>query len=154
MHPRNPSSTACGRRKCYVIPLLPNAGKNQEFRRLRPVRLEANASTIACALALIPSACTGIPRRSPGASTARLSPRRRLQASPPLPHHGQLIKPDCRAAIRTCRSPAKYRRRLCLRRARSLSLIPTLTRLLTQDEVMQVRQKASKLRVAYTPPGG
>jgi len=29
-----------------------------------------------------------------------------------------------------------------------------LTRLLTQDEVMQVRQKASKLRVAYTPPGG
>src|SRR5437868_11451882 len=29
-----------------------------------------------------------------------------------------------------------------------------LTRLLTQDEVMQVRQKASKLRSAYTPPGG
>jgi len=29
-----------------------------------------------------------------------------------------------------------------------------LTRLLTQDEVMQVRQKASKLRAAYTPPGG
>jgi uncharacterized protein with GYD domain len=29
-----------------------------------------------------------------------------------------------------------------------------LTRLLTQDEVMQVRQKASQLRAAYTPPGG
>ena len=29
-----------------------------------------------------------------------------------------------------------------------------LTRLLTQDEVMQVRQKASKLRASYTPPGG
>jgi uncharacterized protein with GYD domain len=29
-----------------------------------------------------------------------------------------------------------------------------LTRLLTQDEVMQVRQKASQLRSAYTPPGG
>jgi hypothetical protein len=29
-----------------------------------------------------------------------------------------------------------------------------LTRLLTQDEVMQVRQKASKLRAAYSPPGG
>jgi uncharacterized protein with GYD domain len=28
-----------------------------------------------------------------------------------------------------------------------------LTRLLTQDEVMQVRQKAVKLRAAYTPPG-
>ena len=29
-----------------------------------------------------------------------------------------------------------------------------LTRLLTQDEVTQVRQKASKLRAAYVPPGG
>ena len=29
-----------------------------------------------------------------------------------------------------------------------------LTRLLTQDEVVQVRQKAAKLRAAYTPPGG
>jgi uncharacterized protein with GYD domain len=28
-----------------------------------------------------------------------------------------------------------------------------LTRLLTQDEVMQVRQKASQLREAYKPPG-
>lgn len=28
-----------------------------------------------------------------------------------------------------------------------------LTRLLTQEEVMQVRQKANKLRAAYTPPG-
>jgi len=28
-----------------------------------------------------------------------------------------------------------------------------LMRLLTQDEVMQVRQKASKLRAAYSPPG-
>jgi uncharacterized protein with GYD domain len=28
-----------------------------------------------------------------------------------------------------------------------------LTRLLTQDEVMQVRQKASQLRSAYKPPG-
>jgi uncharacterized protein with GYD domain len=29
-----------------------------------------------------------------------------------------------------------------------------LTRLFTQDEVTQVRQKASKLRTAYVPPGG
>ena len=29
-----------------------------------------------------------------------------------------------------------------------------LTRLLTQDEVVQVRQKAAKLRAAYTPPEG
>jgi hypothetical protein len=29
-----------------------------------------------------------------------------------------------------------------------------LKRLLTQDEVMQVRQKASPLRAAYTPPSG
>jgi uncharacterized protein with GYD domain len=29
-----------------------------------------------------------------------------------------------------------------------------LTRLLTQDEVTKVRQTASKLRAAYTPPGG
>jgi uncharacterized protein with GYD domain len=28
-----------------------------------------------------------------------------------------------------------------------------LTRLLTQEEVMQVRQKAGQLRAAYTPPG-
>jgi hypothetical protein len=28
-----------------------------------------------------------------------------------------------------------------------------LTRLLTQDEVMDVRQKASQLRSAYKPPG-
>jgi uncharacterized protein with GYD domain len=28
-----------------------------------------------------------------------------------------------------------------------------LTRLLTQDEVTQVRQKATQLRAAYTPPG-
>jgi uncharacterized protein with GYD domain len=28
-----------------------------------------------------------------------------------------------------------------------------LTRLFTQDEIMQVRQKASKLRASYTPPG-
>jgi uncharacterized protein with GYD domain len=28
-----------------------------------------------------------------------------------------------------------------------------LTRLLTQDEVMQIRQKAGKLRSAYSPPG-
>ena len=28
-----------------------------------------------------------------------------------------------------------------------------LTRLWTQDEIMQVRQKASQLRGAYTPPG-
>ncbi len=28
-----------------------------------------------------------------------------------------------------------------------------LTRLLTQDEVMQVRQHATKLRAAYSPPG-
>jgi uncharacterized protein with GYD domain len=28
-----------------------------------------------------------------------------------------------------------------------------LMRLFTQDEVMQVRQKASKLRAAYSPPG-
>ena len=30
----------------------------------------------------------------------------------------------------------------------------TLTRLFTQDEITQVRQKASKLKAAYTPPGG
>src|SRR5262245_46057738 len=30
----------------------------------------------------------------------------------------------------------------------------TLTRLFTQDEIVQVRQKAIKLRDAYTPPGG
>lgn len=29
-----------------------------------------------------------------------------------------------------------------------------LSRLLTQDEVIQVRQKASKLRASYSPPGG
>jgi len=29
-----------------------------------------------------------------------------------------------------------------------------LTRLFTQDEIMQVRQKAVQLRGAYTPPGG
>jgi uncharacterized protein with GYD domain len=29
-----------------------------------------------------------------------------------------------------------------------------LTRLLTQDEVIEVRQKAAKLRASYTPPGG
>ena len=29
-----------------------------------------------------------------------------------------------------------------------------LTRLMTQDEVMKVRQTAAKLRAAYTPPGG
>jgi uncharacterized protein with GYD domain len=29
-----------------------------------------------------------------------------------------------------------------------------LTRLLTQEEVIQVRQTASKLRASYTPPGG
>jgi uncharacterized protein with GYD domain len=29
-----------------------------------------------------------------------------------------------------------------------------LSRLYTQDEVIQVRQKASKLRAAYSPPGG
>ena len=29
-----------------------------------------------------------------------------------------------------------------------------LTRLLTQEEVMQVRQKASKLRAAYAAPSG
>jgi uncharacterized protein with GYD domain len=29
-----------------------------------------------------------------------------------------------------------------------------LTRLFTQDEITQVRQKASKLKAAYTPPGG
>jgi uncharacterized protein with GYD domain len=29
-----------------------------------------------------------------------------------------------------------------------------LTRLLTQEEVVKVRQTASKLRAAYTPPGG
>jgi hypothetical protein len=29
-----------------------------------------------------------------------------------------------------------------------------LTRLFTQDEVTQVRQKASKLRTSYVPPGG
>jgi hypothetical protein len=28
-----------------------------------------------------------------------------------------------------------------------------LTRLLTQEEVIQVRQKASKIRSAYSPPG-
>ena len=28
-----------------------------------------------------------------------------------------------------------------------------LTRLLTQDEVTQVRQKATQLRASYTPPG-
>ena len=30
----------------------------------------------------------------------------------------------------------------------------TLTRLWTQDEITEVRQKAAKLRGAYTPPGG
>jgi uncharacterized protein with GYD domain len=29
-----------------------------------------------------------------------------------------------------------------------------LTRLFTQEEILQVRQKAAKLRAAYTPPGG
>jgi hypothetical protein len=29
-----------------------------------------------------------------------------------------------------------------------------LTRLLTQEEVLKVRQTASKLRAVYTPPGG
>jgi uncharacterized protein with GYD domain len=29
-----------------------------------------------------------------------------------------------------------------------------LSRLFTQEEVVQVRQKAAKLRAAYTPPGG
>jgi len=29
-----------------------------------------------------------------------------------------------------------------------------LTRLFTQEEIVQVRQKAAKLRAAYTPPGG
>ncbi len=29
-----------------------------------------------------------------------------------------------------------------------------LTRLFTQDEIVQVRQKAAKLRAAYSPPGG
>ncbi len=29
-----------------------------------------------------------------------------------------------------------------------------LSRLLTQDEVIQIRQKASKIRAAYSPPGG
>ena len=29
-----------------------------------------------------------------------------------------------------------------------------LTRLFTQDEIVQVRQKATKLRAAYSPPGG
>jgi uncharacterized protein with GYD domain len=29
-----------------------------------------------------------------------------------------------------------------------------LTRLFTQEEIVQVRQKAAKLRSAYTPPGG
>ncbi|MFB9264448.1 GYD domain-containing protein [Bradyrhizobium erythrophlei] len=29
-----------------------------------------------------------------------------------------------------------------------------LTRLFTQDEIKEVRQKAVKLRAAYTPPGG
>jgi hypothetical protein len=28
-----------------------------------------------------------------------------------------------------------------------------LTRLFTQEEILQVRQKAAKLRAAYTPPG-
>jgi len=30
----------------------------------------------------------------------------------------------------------------------------SLTRLFTQDEITPVRQKASKLKAAYTPPGG
>jgi uncharacterized protein with GYD domain len=29
-----------------------------------------------------------------------------------------------------------------------------LTRLFTQEEIVQVRQKAAKLRATYTPPGG
>jgi hypothetical protein len=29
-----------------------------------------------------------------------------------------------------------------------------LTRLLTQEELTPIRQKASKLRASYTPPGG
>ena len=29
-----------------------------------------------------------------------------------------------------------------------------LKRLFTQEEILQVRQKAAKLRTAYTPPGG
>jgi hypothetical protein len=29
-----------------------------------------------------------------------------------------------------------------------------LTRLFTQEEIASVRQKASKLRASYTPPGG
>jgi uncharacterized protein with GYD domain len=29
-----------------------------------------------------------------------------------------------------------------------------LTRLFTQEEILQVRQNAAKLRAAYTPPGG
>jgi hypothetical protein len=29
-----------------------------------------------------------------------------------------------------------------------------LSRLYTQDEIIQVRQKASKLRSSYSPPGG
>jgi len=30
---------------------------------------------------------------------------------------------------------------------------PKLTRLFTQDEIMQVRKKAGQLRAAYKPPG-